>query len=246
MGQLEQFGSYTKDAAKQARASENTAGWMKLNSGTNIVRLLPPVIGLDEPWVTMYQHFIKIPGAKQVVFNCPRRMENKRCPACEKGDRLKATGNKADEEAAREYWASQRLIAFAVNRDDMDKGIQLFPFGATIKKRLRHFREKMGKDFTDLQDGYDIVIEKMGSGMSTEYQTDLGEQCPIVSDMAQLEEWAQDLPDLKSFAKVLDYQVILEKFASAGSPSSSRAIAGGSASSVQDNESDLDDGSDPY
>jgi hypothetical protein len=247
MSQLEQFGSYTKEAATKARASESTAGWMKMKQGTNIVRILPPLKGMTEPWVTIYQHFIKVPGAKQVVFNCPRRMENKRCPACEKGDRLKATGNPADEKAARDFWASQRMISFAIDRDEMDKGIQLFPFGATIKGRLRHFREKLGKDFTDLNDGFDIVIERMGQGLSTEYQTDLGEQCPVVGDMSQLESWAADLPDLQSFAKVLSYDAIVEKFATAGSS------VGGSAprpalstGSVQDSENEVDDGSDPY
>lgn len=248
MSQLEQFGSYTKEAASKARAEESTAGWMKLKQGTNIVRILPPVKGNPEPWVTIYQHFIKIPGAKQVVFNCPRRMENKRCPACEKGDRLKATGNPADEKAARDFWASQRLIAFAIDRDEMDKGIQLFPFGATIKNRLRHFREKLGKDFTDLNNGFDIVIERMGQGLSTEYQTDLGEQCPVVGDMSKLEAWAQELPDLNSFAKVLDYQTIVEKFATAGGVAggSQQSLPSSSSGSVQDDENEVDDGGDPY
>jgi hypothetical protein len=243
MSQLEQFGSYTKAAAAKARSEEANAAWLKMQPGTNVVRLLPPLVGMDEPWITIYQHFLKI-GGKTVVFNCPRRMENKRCPACEKGDRLKATGNPADEKAAKDYWAGQRNIAFAFNRDDMDSGVQMFPFGKKIKDRLRHFREKLGKDYTDFETGFDIVVERSGTGLNTDYQTDLGEQCSIVADMSQLEKWVKDLPDLKSFAKVLPYDTIVEKFAGSTPPpatTSRPAIAG-----VQDGAGEVDDGSDPY
>lgn len=248
MSQLAQFGAYTKEDAKAGRSEEATAGWLKLESGTNIVRILPPLVGMREPWITIYQHFIKPPGGGQVVFNCPRRMENKPCPACEKYDRLKASGDPADEKAARDYWAGPRMIGFAINRDDPDSGVQLFPFGTTVKKRLRHFREKLGKDFTNLENGFDIVIEKMGSGMDTEYQTDLGEQGPILPDMKKFEEMITDLPNLADFQKVLSYETILEKFATAGS----NAVGGAAvrpalkAQTVQDDDNEVDDGGDPY
>jgi len=69
--------------------------------------------------------------------------------------------------------------------------------------------------------------------------------------MSKLEAWASELPDLNSFAKVLDYQTIVEKFASAGgvtagSQQSLPSGSGGSGGSVQDDENEIDDGSDPY
>lgn len=246
MSQLEKFGSYTKEDAAKGRKEESSSSWYKLKSGTNIVRMLPPMIGMPEPWVSIYQHFIKVPGGKQVVFNCPRRMENKACPACEKADRLKATGNPADDKAASEFFASARNIAFVIDREDPDSGIQLMAFGATIKKRLRHFREKLGKDFTNFDSGFDLVIERMGEGLNTEYQTDLGEQGPVFDDMGKFGEWVEALPDLKNFAKVLPYDTIMEKFqAAGGSVPQNRQIASGS-SSVQDDQSSVDSGSDPY
>ena len=247
MSQLQIFGSYSKEDAAKARADESTAGWLKLKQGTNVVRIMPPLVGMLEPWVTIYQHFIKPPGGgNAVVFNCPRRMENQRCPACEKGDRLKATGNPVDEKAAKDFWASQRNIAFAINRDDMESGIQIFGFGATIKNRLRHFREKLGKDFTDLNNGFDIVIERMGEGMKTEYQADLGEQCSAMADMSKLAAMAGELPDLKSFAKVLPFDTIIEKFAaSGGQQQHGQARLPPRGSSVQDSINDVDNG-DPY
>jgi len=248
MSQLEKFGSYTKEAAAKGRQEESTTGWLKLKPGTNIVRIMPPLVGMSEPWITIFQHFIKVPGGSQVVFNCPRRMSNERCPACEKADRLKATGNPVDEKAARDYYASARNIAFAINRDDPDSGIQLMPFGTTVKKRLRHFREKLGKNYPDLHNGFDIVIERMGEGMNTEYQCDLGEEGPVLADMEKFETWVGELPELNNFSKVLPYDTIVEKFATAGGGGvpTNQALSGGSSSSVQDEASDVDSGSDPY
>lgn len=223
MSQLEQFGTYTKEAAAKGQQSEATTGWLKMQNGTNIVRLLPPLKGMDEPWITIFQHFIKVPGGSQIVFNCPRRMENLPCPACEKGDRLKQAGDAASEKMAKEFWSSQRNIAFALNRDDPDAGVQMFPFGTTIKKRLRHFVMKLGKNYTDFKDGFDIVIERTGQGLDTEYQSDLGEQCAITDSKKQLEDWVTELPDLNSFAKVLSYDEIMQKFAAvSGQPSPAR------------------------
>lgn len=251
MSQLERFGKYSKEAATKARQEEASTGWRKWKDGTNIVRVLPPLLGMEEPWVKIYQHFIKIPGAPApLVFNCPRRMKNAPCPSCEKGDRLKASGNPVDEKAARDWYAGERNIGYVIDRDDPDSGVQLQPFGSTIKKRLRHFREKLGKDYTDLENGYDIVVEKMGSGMDTEYQTDLGEQGPVLADMKQFEKWVEELPELTSFTKVLDYDTLVEKFGKAAgggvSVGATRPRAIKAAPSAQDDANDLDDGGDPY
>ena len=246
--QLSKFGSYSKEDAAKGRQEESSTGWLKLKSGTNIIRIMPPLVGMSEPWVTIFQHFIKVPGGSQVVFNCPRRMENERCPACEKADRLKASGKASDEAAAKELYASARNIAFAIDREDPDSGIQLMPFGTTVKKRLRHFREKLGKDFTSVEDGIDIVIERMGEGMNTEYQCDLGEQGPVHTDMAQFAKWAEELPDLKDFAKVLPYSTIVEKFAQAGLGGKAAGAQPRlqASSSVEDDQGDVDGGTDPF
>lgn len=212
MTQLSKFGSFTKEAAKAEASAGQSQEWLKLNTGTNVVRILPPLAGKTSPWVTIYQHFIKVPGAKAVVFNCPRRMANMRCPACEKADRLRATGNPADERASKEFNPSMRTISFGLDRENPEKGIQMFAFGAMIKKRLIHFREKLDKDFTHPTEGFDLVIDRTGQGLDTEYQTDLGTQGPITNNEAQLDQWLDGLPDLDSFSTVLSYEQIVAKF----------------------------------
>lgn len=242
------FTSYTKEAATRGRKDEATTTWLKINPGTNIYRFLPPLVGFDEPWVTFHQHFLKLDGQeKPLVVNCPRRMNNDRCPICEYGDKLKATGRPSDEQKAKQFWASARNAAFVIDRDDPEKGIQILGFGVTIKDRLRYFREKRNKDITHLVDGYDVIVERTGTGFDTKYQVDLGDPGPTIEDLSKLDEMAEGLMDLNDLAVVLPYEVIRERFMSAmgmGAPApAARSIASG----VQDGVLEPDVGSDdPY
>ncbi len=151
-------------------------------------------------------------------------------------------GDAASEKMAKEFWSSQRNIAFAVNRDDPEAGVQMFPFGTTIKKRLRHFVLKLGKNYTDFKEGFDIVIERTGQGLDTEYQSDLGEQCAITDSKKQLEQWVSELPDLHSFAKVLSYDEIMQKFSAvSGQPSPARKAVASATIDADLSETSADD-----
>ena len=121
-----------------------------------------------------------------------------------------------DERASKEFNPSMRNIGFAIDRENPEKGIQMFAFGAMIKKRLIHFREKLDKDFTHPAEGFDLVIDRTGQGLDTEHQTDLGSQGPITNNDAQLDQWLEGLPDLDTFAKVLTYDEIVAKFSASG------------------------------
>jgi hypothetical protein len=235
MSQLSNFGSYSKEAAAKAKAAESSADWLKLKSGTNIIRLLPPWGDNLEPWVTTYQHFIKDPGGgKPTVFNCPKRAGVGDCPSCAMGERLNGI-DEASKKAAAPYWPSQRNFAFAIDRSNPAAGIQVFGFGATIKKRLRFFAQEKGKDFTNFENGYDIEIIKTGEMLSTEYNVDLGDKCPVIPEMEDLEGMLTGLVDLNGFTKILDFDALVEKFRGAAGASHAAAAAitsGGS--NVQD------------
>jgi len=97
--------------------AEGAGDYLKLPLGTSVLRFLPPASGRSSPFVSVKQHFIEIPGGGQqkgVGFVCPRAHGGERCPACEKADRLKATGNKADYEAAKKLYPKTRHFANAI------------------------------------------------------------------------------------------------------------------------------------
>lgn len=204
---LVNYGSYDLDAANEEHDDLSRAGggqFMKLEVGRNVVRLLPPPVGRRSPFVTTYQHFLDIPGRDgPVVFNCPRMMERRPCPACAKGDRLRATGNQKDAEAARDFWASRRVFANVIDRSDEDAGPKVLGFGKTVHEALVAIRrdEDAGGDFTHPIDGFDIIIERVGTGkMDTRYKVFPARRSSSIGDKA--EEWIAVQPDLRALARV--------------------------------------------
>lgn len=240
------FGTFTKDDAVKTREGMSSgADWIKYDKNVTVVtRFLPPLQGEALPWELIYQHFIKIPGGKTLTFNCPRKMKNERCPACEKADKLDATGNTNDEVLAKEFRPGFRAIARAFDRDRMDAGVRPVGISSTVMKRLNHFREKLNKDFVNPNTGSDIAIEYLGQ--APWYQVDLLDPSPLASTpqgLADIVQQMRNLP-LKPFAKVLSYEDIVAKFSGDANvrqvaSSSPRAAIGSAPGAV-------DTGDDPF
>lgn len=175
---------------------------MKLEVGRNVVRFLPPPVGRSSPFATVYQHFLNIPGIPDaVVFNCPRLMAKRTCPACAKGDKLRASGNAKDADAARDFWASRRVFAVVIDRNDEESGPKILAFGKQIHEALVAIRrdEDAGGDFTDPERGFDIVIERQGTGKNdTRYTVRPARKSSSIGKM----EGIDMQPDLRHLAKV--------------------------------------------
>lgn len=204
---LVNYGGYSLDTANEEHEDLSRAGggqFMKLEVGRNVVRFLPPPVGRKSPFVTTYQHFMDLPGREgPVVFNCPRMMERRPCPACAKGDRLRATGNPKDAEAARDFWASRRVFAAVIDRNDEDSGPKVLGFGKTVHEALVAIRrdDDAGGDFTHPVDGFDIIIERTGTGKNdTRYKVFPARKSSHLGDRA--EEWIAQQPDLRQLARV--------------------------------------------
>ena len=215
MSNIEAFGSFTTKGVRQTQNEMDSSDWIKFDKRvTKFIRLLPPLAGEGEsPWVIIHQHFIKIPGGKAVPFNCPRKMRNERCPACDKYDKLMSTGNPHDESLARrEYRANTRAIARAIDRDNPDAGVRPVGLSTTILRSLNHYREKLEIDFTDPMEGYDLAIEYLGE--QPWYRVEMSRQSsPIAKTDTGLEDVIKQMNglSLQPFAKVLAYDDIVNK-----------------------------------
>lgn len=197
--------------------AEGAGDYLKLPLGTSVLRFLPPAAGRSSPFVSVKQHFIEIPGGgkdKGVGFVCPKAHGGNRCPACERADRLKATGNKADFEAAKKLYPRTRHFANVVDRSDPDRGVVIFPFGKTIYEPLLALRKTEGNFVDPGPKGFDIKITKSGEGLNTEYMVTPARES---SDLG-CDEWLDELHDLEAEAKVLSYAEILEKLGADGGP----------------------------
>jgi len=172
------------------------------------------MVGEDSPIYQIHQHFIKTgphgPLAKAAVFNCPKRMANLPCPACEAADRLRS-GSAADRDASKEYNPSRRFMAVVIDRANEDKGPQILAFGKTIMDDLMDLYNDGddGGDFTNPSaSGFDIVITRKGERLNTKYSLRPRPKKPLTADNAQLGRWIEMAPDLTVHVQLLDYDHI--------------------------------------
>ena len=189
-----------EDASKQlaqATKGTNNSEIMRLKVGRNVVRFLPMAPGMPSPFLVVWQHFVKTDD-KPIVFPCPWRMEQSRCPICDEGNRLSRTGNPADKDAARNLWPSMRVFANAIDRSDMEAGPKVVAMPRTVYEELISIRTDAdaGGDFTHPENGFDIIIERTGTGLSTRYRVSTARSNSAIEDM----EWISQQHDLSRFA----------------------------------------------
>jgi len=218
MSNLVKWGTYDAGAAKQEKedlAKEGGGAFMKLAVGKNVVRILPPAPGRTTPFQVVHQHFVRLPTAPDpVVFVCPRMTVKQPCPVCAQADKLRATGNQADRDKAWELTPRRRVFCAVIDREAPELGPRVLAFGKQIHEELVSLRddEDSGGDFTHPVNGYDIIIERKGSGKNdTEYKVRRAKnETPLSPDAAEMAEWAEALPDLAQFTRVKALTEILE------------------------------------
>lgn len=163
---------------QQAQQVDDLAGsdFMKLDVGDNVVRFLPPPVGMSTPFRVSSIHYIEpIPGLidKKLVFACPRLELKQSCIACAKSNELARSGNPLDREMAAKMSAKLAVYANVINRRSPEPVVRVLKFGKTIFEALKAIRKnpRLGGDFTDPSEtGFDIVITRKGTGRNdTEY-----------------------------------------------------------------------------
>lgn len=216
MSNIVKHGSWSPEAvaADVTEASKGSTDFFKPRVGQNVLRFLPPGVGSKSPFVVTYQHFIELADGKRVMFNCARMMVKARCPACERMDALLRTGTDADYKASWDFKAKLRVFSNIIDRDNPDGGVQAFGFGKSILDALVAIRQdaRAGGDFTDSEQGFDIVVTKKGEGMRTEYAV-LPDRnsSPLSNDTKEQESWLESTPELSRFLKVPSYEDALAK-----------------------------------
>ena len=72
MSAMEMFGSFSTADADRAHNKLSSGDFLKMQDGSNVIRIIPPFKGQSLPWVEVHQHFVKFPEQQNpVVFNCP-------------------------------------------------------------------------------------------------------------------------------------------------------------------------------
>lgn len=229
MTSMVKYGSYELDAAEQEEKDNQRTGadFMKLEVGDNQVRILPPPIGGKSPFLIVPTHFIHPPGSsKPVMFACPNKVASQRCPACEMSDKLRRSANPADHERAKDFFANRRIYCAVINRANPEVGPLVLGISKGVHEDLIKLRKNpdWGGDFTHPEVGFDIVINRKGSGKKdTKYSVSPKRQSPL-----GYLGWLETLPNLNALAAVMSYEQIMSKLSGqADAPAKSGGAGGG-------------------
>lgn len=242
MSNLTKYGDFSiedAEAAEEELSKLGSADYFKPAAGKNVVRFLPGRTPGDKPFVVVQQHFVNLPGGKQVSFVCPRVHAKRPCPACSKSDKLRASGNPNDAQAAKELFPGTRVYSAIVDRKNPEGGVVIYPFGKKVYEQLLAIRknEEGGGNFCDPGPmGFDIVIERKGTTKNdTEYKVLPARKESPLGD----ETWLEQVPDLKRYAIVDTEEELQRKLGGGGRRGGGEVEGGPRARNVADDVNDL-------
>lgn len=232
---LVDFGDYTDEAAAAEAEDLAASGseFAKIPVGESVWRILPPAAGKTSPFKTVYQHYIKLPGMERgVSFACPRIHDRRPCPACKKATELKGSRNATDQKMARELSASRRVMANVILRgaNGEDKGPLILGFGKQIHEQLNTIRNsKNGGNFCHPIDGFDVVINRKGQGLDTEYLVSAArEDSPLHESVQQMNDWITMQAALDQYALPPSEEDLAEMLSTVpGAAPATRQMTGG-------------------
>lgn len=156
---------------KQALAQANTGGgntYWRPQAGQNTIRVLPGVgeMGLSF-WQEVGKHYI--PGSRK-VFTCPDFTFGELCPICEMVGSLYDAGDEESVKLAKGLGRRKQYWMNIIDRNSEDRGPQIYTPGVQVFNLVSalFFNPDYG-DICDVEQGYDLVVSKEGTGLLTKY-----------------------------------------------------------------------------
>jgi hypothetical protein len=185
-----------EEITKQFGKSE----FMKLKVGKTRLRVVP---GRGrKTFMSVQQHRVEIPGEQYARrYTCP----GKGCPICARAAELSRSGNPKDSEAAYQLRATVKVFCNVIDRADPESGPKVWEFGKKVWGQVESIlsNEDAGGDFTDPNDGFDLIVDRKGTGKNdTEYKVLAARQAsPLSEDDAAAEVWIDGAPDLSPYTQ---------------------------------------------
>jgi hypothetical protein len=220
MGNLAKYEGFDLDDVDdidQEVADSTSNEFAKLEEGKNIVRFLPSSKKGVKPVKLIHEHYLDIKKGREtktVKFVCPRMMTKgkERCPACDMADKLKK-GSSVDKDAARDFKPTMRIYANVIVRGREEQGAKILAFGKKIwdeVKKIRRDAEDGGDMFDPTTGGFDIIIEREGTGRDTKYsvrqRSERKGPRALHKDEEQAVEWIESQWPLNEYATLNEYK----------------------------------------
>lgn len=169
--------------------------------GDTTIRVMPPPKGQKRPHVKVWIHKVKNPNnpsafPENVV--CAAKQANQKCVACERVAELRATGHKADADAAFELSSQHRYFLQIGLVDDPDVGVKVWEFG---KKVYTQYLAAMKEgDITHPEQGFNLVVKRKGKTKTdTEYTLTVKRRpSPMINP-----KWLEEMRDVQGMVTEL-------------------------------------------
>lgn len=190
---------------KQFVGDAEAGDWLKKPEGDTTFRFLPPPPGEGLPWLVVYEHSIKPPGASfPVRFPCPKLMSRKPCSYCAESARLMKTGKKADRDLGFSFAAKRQCYSDVIDRANEDHGPFIFSFGKKTHEPLQGIYDnpRKGGNIAHPFTGRDVILNRTGLGQfDTTYSISVAlEPSPLALDEETLRRWLGMRHDFSNFA----------------------------------------------
>lgn len=163
------YGKASREAVENAPVGGGADFWNP-PEGESRIRVMPPWnADVEEFWFATATHFNVGPDERAVA--CPDLSGvSDSCYICRLVKRL-SRGDEDERAESDAMNARPRYLLSIVDLGSPQNGVQVWPAPKTIFRQLKKFwlNEEDYGDFTSFKDGFDILVEKTGTGLNTRY-----------------------------------------------------------------------------
>lgn len=155
----------------QSKRSDNDKKYITFEQGDTRVRILPGHPNMDAFFVEAYFHN-KQTRKDNVKVRCLNNgdVSGDDCPICEEIRQYQGSRDKNDKKIWQEQRPKNRFYMNALERSDEEHEVKILACGTMVMTQLLGFvTDPDYGDITDVAEGLDIVINRTGEKLDTEY-----------------------------------------------------------------------------
>ena len=188
--------SALKDKLKKTDLGGGGRGYFTPREGKSLIRILPETGDMDFFFQTVGRHFFP---DKRMTY-CPAFTSEGEyeCPVCDLVDELHKAGDKSSKKMASALGLRKQYWMNVIDRKSPESGPLIYTPGVIVFNTIVSLiGDPDYGDIYDIEDGIDLVIEREGTGLNTEYQVIAKRHSsPLSDDPDEADKWLDKSRDL--------------------------------------------------
>jgi len=174
--------------------------FLNLETGTTVLRILPPVGDMETFNVETAYHYYTEPTGDRKGIQCPALAFGEDCPVCAEVSTA-YKGSRRAKKVASKFRATTRHYLNVIDRNDIKAGPQVLMCGRQIMQPLvEYILDPDCNDLTDPIKGSDVKIKRTGKGIDTEYTVVvLPKVSPVDKTRSGIKALLSEAADLSKF-----------------------------------------------